>query len=241
MSENTAPAEYVFRRIEKKYLLDREQYERLADRLAPYLMPDKFAESKICNIYYDTYDDLLIRRSIEKPAYKEKLRLRSYGIPDEEDIVFLELKKKWQGVVYKRRTAMPLSAAERYLATGVRAQTGGQIEREMDYFLHFYQPGPKLYLAYDRSAYVTRDVPAVRITFDREIRSRRERLSLAAGDDGERLFPEGQVLMEIKAPEALPVYLTHILAGCGIYATSFSKYGAIYCARQKRGDAEKCS
>ena len=150
-------AQNVFRRVEKKYVLDDAAYRALMLRIRPQLRQDAFFSYPICNIYYDTMDDALVRISIEKPAYKEKLRLRSYGTPKPGDKVFLELKKKYCGTVYKRRAEFTLKEAERYVKTGDHGSRDGQILHELDYFLSFYHPVPKLYLAYDREAYVGQD------------------------------------------------------------------------------------
>lgn len=221
-------AQNVFRRVEKKYLMDEASYRTLMLRVRSELVPDAFSTYTICNIYYDTADDALIRRSIEKPAYKEKLRLRSYGTPKPEDRVFLEIKKKYDGVVYKRRAEFALQDAERYIRTGDHGNRNSQILHELDYFLSFYHPVPKLYLAYDREAYVGLTDRALRVTFDTSIRSRAEALSLNAGDWGKELLPEGYRVMEVKTTTALPLWLVHALNGCKIYPISFSKYGNIY-------------
>ena len=221
-------AQNVFRRVEKKYLLNESEYRALLLRIRTELVPDAFFTYTICNIYYDTADDALVRSSIEKPAYKEKLRLRSYGTPRPEDKVFLEIKKKHDGVVYKRRTAFALKEAEHYVRTGDHGSRNGQILHELDYFLSFYRPVPKLYLAHDREAYTSREDSELRITFDTSIRSRTEALRLGAGDWGKELLPAGYRLMEVKTCAALPLWLAHALSECRIYPVSFSKYGNIY-------------
>ena len=86
---------YIFRRVEKKYMLTREQYEYLIKAIAPYMAPDRYGETEIRNIYFDNDDDELIETSLLKPEYKEKLRLRSYGVPDMDSTVFFEIKKKF--------------------------------------------------------------------------------------------------------------------------------------------------
>ncbi|MDO4287865.1 MAG: polyphosphate polymerase domain-containing protein [Eubacterium sp.] len=218
----------VFQRIEKKYLLSPEKYLMLGKSLAPYICMDDYGRHSILNIYYDTDTYDLIRHSIEKPPYKEKLRLRSYGIPKAGDTVYLELKKKWRKTVYKRRVALPLCQAEAYLAQGRRPEADSQILREIDYFLDFYRPEPRLFLAYDRIACFGVQDPSLRVTFDANIRSRRESLDLSAGDWGSPLLSKNEVLMEIKIPGAMPLWLSAILSDLEIYPTSFSKYGNIY-------------
>lgn len=218
----------VFQRTEQKYLLDSIQYQEIRRRLEGRAEVDRYGLSTICNIYYDTPDFELIRRSLEKPRYKEKLRLRSYGIPKDRDPVFVEIKKKFNGVVYKRRIAMPFSQAEDYLNRGWRPDVCSQIMREINYFMAYYRPVPAVYLAYDRLACVGLENPEVRITFDSSIRSRKQELDLSRGDYGDRVLAEGAYLMEVKIAGAMPLWLVDILSGMELYPTSFSKYGSVY-------------
>lgn len=226
---------FVFQRIEKKYMLDDEQYEKLLKAIAPYMEMDEYGLSKICNIYFDTKQDDLVRRSNEKPVYKEKLRLRSYGVPCAKDKVYLEIKKKYKGIVYKRRISLSLQEAEDYLLRGIRPVKDSQILREIDYFIQFYQPLPKLYLAYDRTAWFGKEDPDFRMTFDANIRSRREKLSLADGDEGTPLYEHSYHLLEVKAAGAYPLWLVNALSDLKIYPVSFSKYGTIY-----KKEVEQC-
>lgn len=221
-------ANFVFERIEKKYLLTREKYNLLLEAIEPYMTADSYGKHTIGNIYYDTDTYELISRSIEKPKYKEKFRVRSYGVPKPEDKVFLEIKKKYDGIVYKRRVAMTLAEAEDYLERGIRPNKEGQILKEIDYFISYYKPKAKLYLAYDRVAYFGNENKEVRITFDHNIRSREYNMSLGEGDYGTPLLDEYHYLMEIKVPGAMPLWLSRILADLEIYPASFSKYGNIY-------------
>ncbi|MDF2609774.1 MAG: hypothetical protein K0R92_1248 [Lachnospiraceae bacterium] len=218
----------IFKRVEKKYLLQDEVYEKFLQRIAPYMHMDEHGLHTICNIYYDTEHFDLVRTSIEKPSYKEKLRLRSYGIPGENDDVFLELKKKYKGTVYKRRISMKLKEAENYLKHGIMPNRKSQILNEIDYFLHFYNPVGKVYLAYDRIAYIGNEDPDFRLTIDQNIRSRDYDLDLKKGDFGNPLLNHSEYLLEIKTLAALPLWLVEILSELKIYPVSFSKYGNIY-------------
>lgn len=218
----------VFERIEKKYMLTKEKYNRFSQALEQYMSLDSYGKHTIGNIYYDTDTYEIISHSIEKPVYKEKLRLRSYGVPKGEDKVFLEIKKKYDGIVYKRRISLHLNEAEAYLNEGIRPNKESQILRELDYFISYYQPKPKIYLAYDRMAYFGKEDSRVRITFDQNIRSRADDLSLSKGDKGNQLLKEDLYLMEIKVPGAMPIWLSKLLSNHEIYPTSFSKYGNVY-------------
>ncbi len=223
-------AQLTFARKEMKFLLSEAQYDVLCEAIMPQLRPDKYAKYTICNIYYDTPTFELIRRSIEKtdkPVYKEKLRLRSYGEVSDEDTVFLELKKKYKGIVYKRRITLSYAQAMAYMNEGVLPPGNSQILRELEAFRNYYQPIPALYLAYDREAYSGIENSDIRVTFDRNIRSRWEDVNLEH-DRGELLLPCGTVLLELKLPMAMPLWLVRALEQAQAKPVSFSKYGEIY-------------
>ena len=222
---------YSFKRYEYKYLLDEEQYKKVREMLKGKMTVDKYGLSTIANIYFDTDDYRLVRTSLEKPDYKEKLRLRSYGVPDGGSTVFLEIKKKFDGIVYKRRISLTLTEAEDYLIRGIKPEISAaqrQIFNEIDHFVNHYKPVSKVYLAYDRVALYGNEDNALRVTFDTDIRSRTDSLSLASGDSGELLFEEKKYLMEIKAAGAIPLWFVKILGEAGVTKTSFSKYGSVY-------------
>ena len=219
----------TFKRVEKKYLLTGEQAYDLFSVLGERAVLDEYGLHTVCNIYFDTGTHELVRRSIEKPVYKEKLRLRSYGVPTGDANVYLELKKKWKGTVYKRRMEMPIHTAKAYLEQGVYPEEYDcQILQEIDYALHFYPLQPSLFLAYDREAYYLAEQEEVRFTIDRGIRSREDALDLLAGDEGDLLFDEDIRVLELKAPAALPKWFVSLLSERQIYPNSFSKYGSIY-------------
>lgn len=216
-----------FRRYEEKYLLTKAQYLAVRLGMAAYMKPDAHPRYTICNIYYDTEHYDLIRASLEKPVYKEKLRLRSYGVPGSRDDVFVEIKKKFDGVVYKRRVTMPMQDAACWLA-GTAVGDRGQIGREIDWFLRLYRPEPKVMIAYDREAYAAADGGELRITFDTGLRVRENEVDLRSGDHGVPLLPDERILMEIKIPGAAPLWLSKLLSENRIFATRFSKYGTYY-------------
>lgn len=219
----------VFARKELKYRLTASQDRFLREALAPYVTPDRYGESTICNIYYDTPDFRLIRKSIEKPVYKEKLRLRSYGPAGPDDHTFLELKKKYKGIVYKRRICLPEREAMNYLNGTSPLPEQNQIARELDWFLDFYGDlQPAVYLNYDRTAYYSNEDPDLRITFDRNICCRTGDLSLQSLPGGRFVIRPGESILEIKAAGAMPLWLTALLTQANAQRTSFSKYGTAY-------------
>ncbi len=219
----------TFARTELKYRLTAAQDRFLRDALAPYVRPDKYGESTICNIYFDTPDFRLIRKSIEKPVYKEKLRLRSYGPAGPDDPTFLELKKKFKGIVYKRRLELSESEAMAYLTGTAPLPCDSQIAREIDYFMDYYGDlQPAVYLDYDRTAFYSNEDPDLRITFDRNIHFRTDDLSLESLPGGRLVIQPGESIMEIKAAGAMPLWLTAVLIQSGAQRNGFSKYGTAY-------------
>ncbi len=224
-----------FRRYETKYLLSESQCEAFLAAASEFLIPDKYGDYTICNLYLDTEDFYFIEHSLDKPKYKEKLRLRSYGNVGADDKVFLEIKKKSRGIVYKRRITLPLHEAEAYLLHGKTPETlpdwsAKQIFSEIDYLMQKYKPLPRVYLAYDRLAFTMRGFPEIRLTLDGNIRSRFDDLTLSHDKDISLLdtgVPDYRI-MEIKSDGAIPIPLTKILSQLKIYPVSFSKYGRIY-------------
>lgn len=229
----------IFQRREIKFLTDTRQRALLEQAFRGRMAPDPHGESTVCNIYYDTPDYRLVRRSLEKPVYKEKLRMRSYGRVEEDDTVFLELKKKYKGVVYKRRIALPEREAAAYMNGLAPLREDSQIGRELDYFRRFYGDlSGAVYLCYDRSAWFSAEDPNFRVTFDRNIRWRGEELRLTAPVGGEALLLPGQSLFEVKTADAIPLWLVEVLDAAQIRQASFSKYGEAYktiCERERKG------
>lgn len=220
---------YIFKRVEKKYLLTKEQYEYLVKAIAPYMQIDQYGETCIRNIYFDNSDDELIETSLRKPAYKEKLRLRSYGTPERGTTVFFEIKKKYRGIVYKRRVSMTLDEAYTYIETGrLPTHLEGNIPVEIDYMMNRYRLAPKAFISYKRVAYAGIDDPELRITFDRDITSRYDDVRLESESEGHKILPEDAYLMEIKIPGAMPLWLAHVLSEKNIFPHSFSKFGTAH-------------
>ncbi len=219
----------IFKRYEIKYLLTKGQKESILRAMEPHMELDHYGKSTIRNIYYDTNNYRLIRTSLDKPAYKEKLRVRSYRHTNPEDQVFVELKKKYDSVVYKRRICVEERQAMDYLAGRAKAPVHTQIAEEIDYFLEFYRTiSPRVFLSYDREAYTAVQEEGFRVTFDENILFREEDLSLGSDIYGEALLPPGYALMEIKTSESIPVWMARALSEERVPRTSFSKYGSAY-------------
>ncbi len=232
-----------FERYEKKYRLTKAQQRFILNSMRDHMQADKFGRYTICNIYYDTDDWQLVRTSIEKPVYKEKLRVRSYGVPDDDGRVFVELKKKYDGVVYKRRITAAPGTAKDFLDGEIPGASFGQIGREIEWFRSFYSAVPKIFIGYDRLAFAGIEQPELRITFDTDIRCRTTELDLRLGDHGAPVLPCDEVLMEIKLPGACPMWLSGLLSEAVAFPTSFSKIGFCYTnniLKPEKGGTELC-
>lgn len=227
----------VFNRYENKYLLDEPTYQRVTQEICLHMEADSHNQDgrlyPISNIYYDTLDHGLIRNSLQKPVYKEKLRLRAYQPAKPEDWVFLEVKKKYHGLVNKRRTKIRLDDAQRLIQTGKTPshleEVNLQVLHELQYLIEHHSFSPSVMIMYDRKAYFERSNPDLRISFDTNLRGRRQELSLSSPNrEGELLLAPGYYLMEIKTRKAAPLWLAHLLNREQIRKTSFSKYGTYY-------------
>lgn len=238
----------VFKRKEIKYLLSSEERNALLPILNTCMEPDAFAHSSISNLYYDTPDFRMVRRSLEKPMYKEKLRLRSYGTPEDTSTVFPEIKKKAMGIVCKRRISLPYQEAVSFLSgqqiastdtcNGTTQQiastdmcdgTTRQILHELDWMLASYENlSPRVFLSYGRDSYKGISDPSLRLTLDQDILFRTDRLDLQEGAFGEAILLPDQTLMEVKISNAAPLWLAQALSEIGIFPVSFSKYGRAY-------------
>ncbi len=219
----------VFSRYELKYLLTPAQKKQVLLAMQPYMKLDDYGRTTIRNIYYDTPSYRLVRQSLERPAYKEKLRIRSYAQADPFSPVYVELKKKYDGIVYKRRIALPEREAMAWISGNCPCLREEQIVREIDYFKCFYTPlEPKVFLSYEREAYYALDGSDFRVTFDESILSRQRNLSLCDGIWGTPLLSAGQTLMEIKCAGGIPLWMTAVLSEEGIFKASYSKYGTAY-------------
>ena len=235
----------IMKRLENKYLVDSSTFHKLQRRISQFADLDEHNKLTdfytVSNLYYDTDDNDLIRTSISMPKYKEKLRLRAYGVPAETDLVYLEIKRKYNGVVSKRRTSFELREAYEFVTTGrigQREYMNTQVLKELEYFIRLYAPSPKLFLAYDRRAYEGEN--GLRISFDTNIRTRRYDLEMEKGIYGDKLIDDDLWLLEVKVNGAIPLWLTKALSEHKVYRQSFSKYGNEYRKYLSQEDSEGC-
>ena len=218
----------VMKRYEIKYILDPGQCDYFKEAIKGHMKEDEFGMTSIASLYYDTTDHRLIADSIAKPPYKEKIRLRSYGLATDESPVFLELKRKAKGIVYKRRVEATIPKVEEFFNGGDEMCRGGQINHELEYFRDYYDRLiPSCLVIYDRIAYFQPDGD-IRMTIDHDPRFREDDLDLRVSMEGESLLPKGYAILEIKVQDAMPLWLCRILSEGKIYKTSFSKYGEAY-------------
>jgi len=219
----------VFKRYELKYMLTPLQKEKILEAMSPYMKLDKYGRTTIRNIYFDTDNYRLVRRSIEKPAYKEKIRIRSYSQATADSTVFVELKKKYEKVVYKRRLPLCEEDAIEWVCGKKACPVDTQISREIDYFIDFYgKLNPTVFLSYEREAYYENGGGDFRVTFDDNILCRQTDINLCSTAYGTPILPEGKVLMELKCSGGIPLWMARVLSRERIYKTSFSKYGTAY-------------
>lgn len=219
----------TFERKEMKYLLNKEQYKALQEALLPIARGDDYGLTSIYNVYFDTPDFSLIRTCLEKPMYREKLRLRTYGIPEDDSPSFIEIKKKYRGIVYKRRIKAPYEEALSYLRREGEIEDHSQIRHEIDWFLQIHRGlVPAMAIAYDRIAMQGISNPSLRLTFDTNLRYSRAELDLREGNHGKTLLEPGQVLLEIKISGAMDRSLSSLLDRYQIYPATYSKYGESY-------------
>jgi hypothetical protein len=224
----------VMKRYELKYLMDSKQTSFLRREIGKYMKLDEYGKTSIASLYYDTPDARLVRAGLDKPAFKEKIRLRSYGLAREDSTVFLELKRKYDGVVYKRRISSTIPEIERFFAGEDIKSDNPQIEKELKYFRDYYKPlSPACLIIYDRMAYFEPEGD-LRLTIDHKPRYRMEDLTLTRSLEGTPLLDEGKSILEVKVQGAMPLWLSAILDEGGIYKSSFSKYGEAYCLEIKR-------
>ena len=216
------------KRYELKYLLTAEQTDYLRERLKGHMEVDSYGKTSIASLYYDTPSYQLIRASVEKPLFKEKIRLRSYGLATDASPVYLELKRKAYGIVYKRRVETTIPLVEKFFSGEGNICAPGQINREITTFRDYYKTlVPACLIIYDRSAYFEPGGD-LRLTIDEDPRYRTRDLTLKSSMDGTSLLDEGMTILEVKVQEAMPLWLTEILSTGKIYKGSFSKYGEAY-------------
>ena len=219
----------TFKRYELKYLMNRQQKEAILRTMEDHMKLDQYGRTTIRNIYFDTDTYRLIRRSLEGPAYKEKLRVRSYGPAGGDTPVFVELKKKYQNVVYKRRLICPEEEVMKCFSSVKPLPVHSQIGNEIEYFRNYYQTlHPTVFLSYERQAYYVLDGSDFRVTFDENILYRQEQLSLGSAVYGTPILERGQTLMEIKTSGGIPLWMSGLLTENHLFKTSFSKYGTAY-------------
>lgn len=219
----------TFKRYELKYLLNKKEKEEILLAMKPHMKLDYYGRTVIRNIYFDTENFRLIRRSLEKPVYKEKLRIRSYKPVQITDPVFVEIKKKYKSVVYKRRLLLPEKTVMESFRTGEPLPVCSQIGDEIQYFREYYKNlQPSVFLSYEREAFYSLDGSDFRVTFDENILYRRNDISLGSEIYGHPLLGKQQTLMEIKTSGGIPLWMSETLTKHHLYKTSFSKYGSAY-------------
>lgn len=216
----------IFQRVEEKYFMDKKTKDLFFNNIKKYIDKDKYYESEILSIYFDNDNKDIVRRSLDKPIYKDKIRLRSYGTPTLDSNVFLEIKNKYQGVTGKRRIMLTLGEFYDYFYNNKMIDS--QIMKEIDYLFKYYDLKPNCFVSYDRLSYKGKKDEDLRITVDSNLKGRTKDLKLEDGNYGEKYFKDDVYIMEIKTLNSMPLWLTKELSELKIFPISFSKYGEIY-------------
>ena len=216
-----------FRRVEKKYILTREQYLFFKEAIRENMIEDEHGKSTICNIYFDTEQYDLIRHSIAKPIFKDKIRIRSYNIPTIDSNIYLEIKRKYDGVVSKRRIQIKLSDFYKYLNDN-SCLDECQVKKELDYYFKHYKLKPTMFLSYYRRAFYDKENRDFRLTFDSHVLARDYDLEIEKGNYGVHIFEKNKYIMEVKTLGAIPMWFVKLLNQIQIGPCGFSKYGAAY-------------
>lgn len=224
-NRNTNNEQMIFRRHELKYMLSESQYRHILAAMRGRMQEDRHGQTTNFSLYYDTPDYFYARHSMGGPVYKEKLRVRSYGVAAPSTPVFVELKKKYCGVTYKRRITMRERESSSFIASGF-CRERSQISREINYLRNLHPDlQPSVLISYERRAFYDMSDHDFRVTFDRNILWRTNELNLHTGAFGAPLLQDGQILMEVKSGSAIPMWFVDILSSDHIYRISFSKYG----------------
>ena len=219
----------IFRRIEKKYIINKNDYLKIRNEIDKYVKKDEYGKSTICNIYFDTDKYDLISHSITKPYFKEKVRLRSYNVPNENSIVYLEIKRKEDNIVGKRRIGMKLNDFNKYMNNNKLVSNNNiQIKNELDYYFDRLDLHEKMFISYDREAFFDKTNPDFRITFDSNIKARDYNLDLSKGNYGLFILEPNKYIMEVKTLESIPLWFVRLLTECKAMPCGFSKYGEAY-------------
>lgn len=225
----------VFKRNEQKYILSNKEYNDIQIIINKYFNKDMYFDNKIYNIYFDNNNRDMIINSLEKSIYKKKIRVRSYGIPNDDSFIYFEIKEKYKGIVYKRRVKLSLMEYNNYINNEIIPNHDKQIMKEIDYIIKYYNLKPYIFLAYDRLSYYSKDDINFRVTFDSNLRSRYDNLKFKDNND-KLYFKDNKYIMEVKSINNLPTWFVSYLSKNKIYPVSFSKIGNIY---KERGDV-KC-
>lgn len=220
--------ENIFKRYEKKYLVTRAQGAALQDIFLRHMEADRYGSYLVQNLYYDTEGWDVIRESIDKPFYKEKMRLRCYGVPKPGTDYFLELKKKYKGIVYKRRVAIPEQSLSGRAVRDSVSEEPSQIARELEFYMKSNAVSERIYIAYHRAALAGINDAGLRVTFDTDMCFRTDRLDFTHPYIGFPILPGNTMLMEIKTLGGMPMWMVRVLNEGNIYPTTFSKYGVCY-------------
>lgn len=220
----------IFSRYELKYLISYETYLAFAEQLSQKMKNDQFGNMgkyNIISLYFDSDDHTIYYETRNNLPFRQKLRLRIYNNATLDTVSFLELKQKFNRVVNKRRTKLKLGDAYQYLEqynSDDISVSNRQIMAEVDSFRSLYRLKPELIVSYDRHAFIGVEEEDLRVTFDYNLRCRKDDLRIESGPHGMRFVDPHLVVMEVKVTHSVPLWLSRLLSDYACPRKSVSKY-----------------
>lgn len=232
--QQTASRLHSFNRYEIKYLLDELKIPALRDELAARMGTDPFSPRggyPVTSLYYDTADLRFYWEKIEGLRFRRKLRMRLYGAPadcTDETSVQIEIKQRVNRVTQKRRIALPYGQARRWL-DGREEITCEDHQRsfvnEVTTLIGNLDLRPIVTTGYLREAFVGRDADlGLRVTIDHKVHGRDRDFNFASGAENRYIIPPKLAIVEIKANERVPYWVTDLAARSEMSVVRVSKY-----------------
>jgi hypothetical protein len=234
--ERFSVSKQLFTRYELKYLITFDTYRTLADTLIPYMQYDPFGDKQgrysIFSLYFDSPDRKIYYETMNRAAFRQKLRLRIYNSASIDDSAYFEVKQKFKNVVNKRRTAIQLSDAYRFIEKRADVSdlenysaSNKQVLKEIRSFRDVYRLAPAVIVGYDRQAFHGIDDTDLRITFDYHLTCRNDNYRLENGmHNGAYFVPPNLVVLEVKVKHSVPLWLTKLLSEFRCPLRSVSKF-----------------
>jgi len=221
----------VFDRWELKYVVTVKQMYQLMHALKNYVVLDENGDDglyKIKSIYYDSHDFKFYHEKMNGNKYRQKVRLRGYNNVAYNDDVYFEIKQRYNTTVQKRRAELKLSDAYELMKHPLDAEQYADKKRivldEIRYLSSMHALEAKAIVSYDRKAYMGKYEDGLRITFDTNLKCRKENLNLEEYHKEKYFVHPSLAVLEIKTNEKVPIWLVSLIQRFEIEAHRVSKY-----------------